>query len=118
MKALNVLKYTGFGILGIGAMFFFVWLVMLLWNALVPELFNGPVLSYWQTAGIFLLSKILLSGIGSGGGSKRSSHHRSDSRSKWRSRYNEKYRRGCRDNEDVSDAEVKDIDPDPNAQPA
>ena len=63
----KVFKYIGFGILGVGAMFFFVWLVMLLWNALIPELFNGPVLSYWQTAGIFILSKILLTGIGGGG---------------------------------------------------
>lgn len=92
MKALKVLKYTGFGILGVGAMFFFVWLVMLLWNALVPELFNGPVLSYWQTAGVFLLSKILLSGFG-GGGSKK----HSDSKSKWKSKYQSKYHKhaGC-----------------------
>lgn len=116
MKALNVLKYTGFGILGIGAMFFFVWLVMLLWNALVPELFNGPVLSYWQTAGIFLLSKILLSGIGSGGSKKHSSERRSD---KWRSKYHGKYHRGnCFGEEKVSDTEVKDIDPDPEVQPS
>jgi len=73
-------------------MFFFVWLVMLLWNALVPELFNGPVLSYWQTAGVFLLSKILLSGFG-GGGSKK----HSDSKSKWKSKYQSKYHKhaGC-----------------------
>jgi len=118
MKALNVLKYTGFGILGIGAMFLFVWLVMLLWNALVPELFNGPVLSYWQTAGIFLLSKILLSGIGSGGGSKKSSHHSSRGKSKWKSRYHDKYQKYCKDEEDVSDAKVTDTDPDPEIQPA
>jgi len=36
--------------------------VMLLWNALIPELFNGPILNYWQAAGILLLSHILLRG--------------------------------------------------------
>ena len=105
MKALKVLKYTGFGILGIGAMFFFVWLVMLLWNALIPELFNGPELSYWQTAGLFILSKILLSGIGSG-----SSRRSGPDRSNWRSKYYEKYRKGCEDKDltvDNADAEVQ-----------
>jgi len=102
MKALKVLKYTGFGILGIGAMFLFVWVVMLLWNALIPELFNGPVLTYWQTAGIFILSKILLSGFGPGRG-KGTDH----SRSKWRSKYHEKYRRGCGE----QDVKVEDVDP-------
>ena len=36
--------------------------VMLLWNALVPELFGGPGLSYWQAVGVLLLSHILLRG--------------------------------------------------------
>ncbi len=100
MKALKVMKYTGFGILGIGAMFLFVWLVMLLWNALVPELFSGPVLTYWQTAGIFLLSKILLSGFGGGGG-KKSSNYRH--KSSWKSKYHDKYKQRC-----AEDVEVKE----------
>lgn len=37
-------------------------LVMLLWNALLPELFNGPTLDYWQAVGVLLLSHILLRG--------------------------------------------------------
>ncbi len=37
-------------------------LVMLLWNALLPELFNGPTLGYWQAVGVLLLSHILLRG--------------------------------------------------------
>lgn len=97
----KVFKYIGFGILGVGAMFFFVWLVMLLWNALVPELFNGPVLSYWQTAGIFILSKILLTGIG-GGGDKSSKK-----KSKWHSKYQDKYQGKC--GEEKTQAE--NIDP-------
>ena len=103
MKALKVLKYTGFGILGTGAMFLFVWLIMLLWNALIPELFHGPVLSYWQTAGIFILSKILLSGFGSGGG-KKSDH----GKSKWKSKYHDKYRKGCGE----EDAKEENVEPD------
>lgn len=36
--------------------------VMWLWNMLIPDLFNGPVISYWQALGLLVLSKILLKG--------------------------------------------------------
>ena len=35
---------------------------LLLWNALVPELFHGPTLTFWQALGLLLLSHILLRG--------------------------------------------------------
>jgi hypothetical protein len=38
--------------------------VMLLWNWLVPSLFNGPAISFLQALGLLLLSKILFSGWG------------------------------------------------------
>ena len=40
--------------------------VMLLWNALLPELFALPALNYWQAAGILLLVRILAGGTGHG----------------------------------------------------
>jgi len=36
--------------------------VMVLWNALVPALFGGPVISFLQSAGLLLLSHVLLRG--------------------------------------------------------
>jgi hypothetical protein len=45
-------------------LFGLVYGTMLLWNWLMPYLFNLPVLSFWQTAGLLLLSKILLGGFG------------------------------------------------------
>ena len=63
MKALKILKYIGYGILGVAFVFAAVFATMSLWNWLIPELFNGPTLSFWQTAGLFILSKILLSGV-------------------------------------------------------
>lgn len=72
MKALKVLKYIGFGILGVAFVFAAVFVTMSLWNWLVPELFNGPTLTFWQTAGLFILSKILLSGISPGSCSNKS----------------------------------------------
>jgi hypothetical protein len=87
MKALNVLKYVGFGILGIGFIIGVIFGVQALWNWLVPELFNGPVLTYWQTAGLFLLSKILLTGVGPGGSGGKYKDKR-----EWRRKYHDKCR--------------------------
>jgi hypothetical protein len=42
--------------------------VMLLWNSLVPELFRGPPLQYWQALGLLLLSRILFGGLRGRGG--------------------------------------------------
>lgn len=42
-------------------------LVMLLWNALIPALFAGaPVLSFWQSVGLFILCSILFKSHSSG----------------------------------------------------
>jgi hypothetical protein len=82
MKAKTIFKYVGFGILGIGFVIGVIFGVQALWNWLVPVLFNGPELTFWQTAGLFLLSKILLTGIAPGG------HH--DRKKDWRKRYHEK----------------------------
>ncbi|MFC2100863.1 hypothetical protein ACFLRZ_03435 [Bacteroidota bacterium] len=60
IKFLTVLKFTFFitlAVFGIGL------IVMLLWNWLVPLIFNGPILTYWQSIGILILSKILISGF-------------------------------------------------------
>ena len=42
--------------------------VMLLWNSLVPELFHGPPLQFWQALGLLLLSRILFGGLRGRGG--------------------------------------------------
>jgi hypothetical protein len=84
MKTLRILKYVGFGILGIGFITLAVFLTMSLWNALIPQLFHGPVLTFWQTAGLFLLSKILLTGVAPG--------PRDRNRHDWRRKYNNRCR--------------------------
>jgi hypothetical protein len=37
-----------------------------LWNVLIPQLFNGPAITFWQAIGLFVLSKILLHSFGFG----------------------------------------------------
>ncbi|MFH0759834.1 MAG: hypothetical protein V2B15_21270 [Bacteroidota bacterium] len=95
MKTRNAFKYAGFGLLGIAGVFAFTFVVMWLWNWLVPELFHGPVLGYWQTLGLLILSKILFSGIGGGHGDKSSYSRRQRCnddypKSKWRQKYEAK----------------------------
>lgn len=88
MKNFRFLKYVGFGILGIGFVALAILVVMSLWNYLIPALFHGPVLTYWQTAGLFLLTKILLTGIAPHGHGRR--YHRD-----WRHKYHERYGSHC-----------------------
>ena len=44
--------------------------VMRLWNWLMPELFGLHALNYWQALGLLVLSKILLGGLRGGAGAK------------------------------------------------
>jgi hypothetical protein len=44
-------------------------IVQLLWNALLPPLFDLPAVTFWQALGILVLSRILFGGLGLGGGS-------------------------------------------------
>ena len=46
----------------------FGWLVMLLWNWLMPVIFHLGVIGYWQAFGIVILAKLIFGGIGGGRG--------------------------------------------------
>jgi hypothetical protein len=60
------------GLLIIGLVFLCGWVVMLLWNWLMPELFGLKRVGYWQAWGLLALCTILFKGMpsGSGGGGK------------------------------------------------
>jgi len=66
----------GFGILGLGLMFLFGYVVMLLWNWLMPEIFGLRRIGYWQAWGLLALSTILFKGMGSNHGGDRSDRKR------------------------------------------
>lgn len=97
MKKLRFFKYAGFGILGTGFVALAIFLVMTLWNYLIPVLFHGPVLNFWQTAGLFLLSKILLTGVAPG---RHSRSYRKD----WKSRYHEGFDPRCHEQKNEATA--------------
>ncbi len=56
---------------GIGLALLFGYGLMWLWNWLMPELFDLPMLNFWQAVGIFVLAKILFGGSSHGGGGRR-----------------------------------------------
>jgi hypothetical protein len=76
---------------------------MLLWNWLVPSLFNGPELGFLQALGLLLLAKILFGGWGGrrwrsrGGPSWRQKYHQKlsamspEDRERFKSRMQEKW---------------------------
>ncbi|HEY3251389.1 MAG TPA: hypothetical protein VGK25_09760 [Ignavibacteria bacterium] len=70
--------------LGIGFLFLAVFILMLLWNALIPVIFHGPVITFWQAGGLLILSKLLFGRFG--GRPHRGGWHRN----MWRRRFEEK----------------------------
>jgi hypothetical protein len=55
-----------FILIPITALFALSAVVMLLWNALLPDLFNLPEVTYWQAFGLFALSRLLFGSFGFG----------------------------------------------------
>ena len=114
MNARNGFRYAGFGVMGVAGLILFTFVVMWLWNWLVPELFNGPVLAYWQTLGLLVLSKIIFSGVGGG---SRSSHrrrsrcngeyHESMPKSRWRQKYEDRMNEKASEGEPSPPTETK-----------
>ena len=47
----------------IAGFFLLSWIVMLLWNYIMPALLNTAFITYWQSVGLLLLSKIVFGGF-------------------------------------------------------
>jgi len=85
-------RFAGIGIMLVTCAVFGA-VVMLLWNALMPQLFALPVLNYWQAAGLMLLARLLFGGIGGPHAGRRRAcgaredgrlfHHGNKLREKW-----------------------------------
>lgn len=81
-------KIAGFIVLGIAGVLLVTYLFMVLWNMLIPEIFNGPTLTYFQAIGLMVLAKMLFGFGGNGWGSKQhwgaKFEHNQDKRSAWK----------------------------------
>jgi len=67
----EIIGWVILGVVGIaGLAILFGFIIMWLWNWLMPDIFGLTELTYWQAVGLFMLSKILIGTSGSGGGGK------------------------------------------------
>jgi hypothetical protein len=64
MKAIWVMRALRIGAFAIVAVTAVGFILMSLWNWLVPAVFGGRTITFWQALGIFVLSKILFSVFG------------------------------------------------------
>jgi len=89
MKGKWIAKCILMGILAIGFFFALGFVVMYLWNWLMPELFGLKVISYCQAFGLLILAKLLF------GGFKGRWHGRCGGgcggRGNWKSRWEDKW---------------------------
>ena len=71
-KIVKVIFMVIFGAIAITALaLLFGYVVMLLWNWLMPAVFGLGVITFWQAVGIMILAKLLFGGFGGGGGKSR-----------------------------------------------
>lgn len=60
-------RFFKIGLLAVSGIAVVTWVVMLLWNGLLPDLFSGvSPIGYWQALGVLVLSRILFGGLRGG----------------------------------------------------
>ena len=69
------------------------YVVMLLWNWLMPELFGLSTIGFWQSVGLIILAKILFGGFNSNGRNKSRK-----GRGRFEKRLRNRLEERCRDN--------------------
>ena len=67
MKRHWMSKVVGMTILAVGLVLVVGAVVMWLWNALIPEIFGGPQITWIQALGLLILARVLVGGRGHGG---------------------------------------------------
>lgn len=66
----------------IGGLALLVLVTMFLWNSLMPGIFHLPLLNYWETAGLLILSRLLF-GFGGHHWRRPMDNRRNHFREKW-----------------------------------
>ncbi len=80
-------KFGFFPLFGIGALFLGGWAVMLLWNAILPDVTGVKTLTYWQAMGLLVLSRILFGGWRGGGRPGGYGKHQFNKHKAWRDKW-------------------------------
>ena len=104
MRTWWIRKVVGFVAVAAVALLALGGAVMLLWNAILPEVLHTPEISYWQAVGLLVLTHILFRGVGhfgyKGGRSRRHWKEKFEQKlaamtPEERETFREEYRRRC-----------------------
>ena len=91
-------------ILMAGLAFLFGFIVMLLWNWLIPEIFGLTTITYWQAWGLVILSHILFK---LGSGHHDHDHDNKHSQSGFKAEFKKEFRKACEKELKAEEVEVK-----------
>lgn len=79
MRGKNPALIAGLIVLGIiagtGLAILFGFIIMWLWNGLMPDIFGLPSVTYWQAVGLFILAKLIFGGFGGNSSKNGKSKH-------------------------------------------
>jgi len=81
MNIQRPVKFLAIAALAVVGMALFGYVVMLLWNALMPAVFGLKMVSYWQAVGLLILAKIFFGGFH--GRPSRGMHRRRGTLERW-----------------------------------
>ena len=84
--------------LGVLMAFLFGWIVMLLWNWLMPPVFNLPAITFWQAWGLVILTHILFKG-----GHGHDHTHKHDAHPSWKEHFKIKMKAHFNGNKEESE---------------
>jgi len=100
----NRKRKLGFAMMAIVFVIAIGFVIMLLWNWLMPDLFGLSTINYWQAVGLLILSKILFSG---GWSKKRHTGHSPY----WRKRFMNKWENMCEEDREKIKERFQDSNP-------
>jgi hypothetical protein len=116
MRCCSPFKAAKFIVLGVVMFGVFGLATMLLWNALIPDLFHGPFITFWQAIGLLVLSHILFRSFGRRGWHDGWGHrhwrHRFETKlasmtPEEREKFKEEYNRRCCCNDSEKEPDTK-----------
>ena len=98
------LKIIGFIFFKVAIIALYVFIVMHLWNWLMPDIFGITTLTFWQTLGVLLLCKLLFLGSGWGGYRGKFKGRRGrPSREPWENGIKQRLRERCKNHKTNND---------------
>jgi len=72
----------------IGMAALIIWILMLLWNWLMPDIFALRLITFWESAGLLLMAKILFGGFHTG---RKGWHNKSHADGGWKQKFKRKW---------------------------